>query len=132
LNATNKRVPVPPKSEEGCRAIAETLAQIGDKWTVLVVANLSLAEPLRYNELRRSVDGISQRMLTLTLKQLEENGLVKRTLYPTVPPRVDYELTSLGWKLVEPLTALYNWAMENREEMLAARARFAKRSKAHR
>lgn len=130
MNATNKKVLVPPKSAEGCRVLAETLCLIGDKWTVLVVANLSLAQPLRYNELRRSVEGISQRMLTLTLKQLEENGLVKRTLFPCIPPRVEYELTSLGWKLVEPLVAVYNWAIENRQEMLAARTRFAKSSKA--
>lgn len=125
MNATNKNVLVPPKSAEGCRVLAETLCLIGDKWTVLVVANLSLAEPLRYNELRRSVEGISQRMLTLTLKQLEGNGLVKRTLFPCVPPRVEYELTPLGWKLVEPLMAIYHWAVENRQEMLAARTRFA-------
>jgi DNA-binding HxlR family transcriptional regulator len=81
---------------------AETLDRIGDKWTVLVLVALEQG-PLRYNEIRRVVDGISQRMLTLTLKGLERDGLVNRTMYPTIPPRVDYELTELGRKLVVPL-----------------------------
>src|ERR1035438_4022573 len=81
-------------SNEGCndenrKAIVETLARIGDKWTVMVVGALSKG-PIRYNEIRRRVEGISQRMLTLTLKGLEQDGLATRTMYPTIPPRVDY------------------------------------------
>ena len=106
------------------RAALETLARIGDKWTVMVVAALWQG-PLRYNEIQRGVEGISQRMLTLTLKGLEQDGLVERTVFPAVPPRVDYELTELGRSLIVPLHALYEWAVEHRPAMLAARARFA-------
>ena len=127
MGETNKSVRAVSRSPDGCAAIAETLSRIGDKWTVLVIANLSRGEPLRYSELRRSIDGISQRMLTLTLKGLEQDGLVTRTVYPTIPPRVDYALTALGQKLVEPLRALYDWAVEHRPDMLAARERFEAR-----
>src|ERR1700733_5280731 len=113
-----------------CKAVVETLARIGDKWTVMVVGALSKG-PIRYNEIRRRVEGISQRMLTLTLKGLEQDGLVTRTMYPTIPPRVDYELTELGRKFVMPLQALYDWAVQHRPDMLAARERFqAKQRKA--
>jgi DNA-binding HxlR family transcriptional regulator len=109
-----------------CKAEVETLARIGDKWTVMVVGALSKG-PIRYNEIRRRVEGISQRMLTLTLKGLEQDGLVTRTMYPTIPPRVDYELTELGRKLIVPLKALSKWARENRPAMLAAREAFQRR-----
>lgn len=112
-----------------CREVADTLARIGDKWTVMVVAALSMGEPLRYNEISRKVDGISQRMLTLTLKGLEQDGFVSRTMYPTIPPLVDYELTDLGKKLVVPLRALYAWAEEYRPAILAAREAFDQREK---
>ena len=117
-------------SDEGCngenrKAIVETLARIGDKWTVMVVGALSQG-PIRYNEVRRRVEGISQRMLTLTLKGLEQDGLATRTMYPTIPPRVDYELTELGRKLIVPLKALHDWAQENRPAMLAAGEAFRK------
>src|SRR6202045_3946615 len=108
---------------EACKAQVETLARIGDKWTVLVVGALSKG-PIRYNEIRRRVEGISQRMPTLTLKGLEQDGLVTRPMYPTIPPRVDYVLTPLGRKLVLPLKALHDWALENRPAMLAAREAF--------
>src|SRR5258708_33888186 len=85
--------------------------------------------PMRYNQIRRAVEGISQRMLTLTLKGLEEDGLVNRTMYPTIPPRVDYELTDLGRKLIVPLQSLYEWAVEHRPAMLAAREKFAKKQR---
>jgi DNA-binding HxlR family transcriptional regulator len=113
-------------SDPDYRAALETLARIGDKWTVTVVAALWQG-PLRYNELQRAVDGISQRMLTLTLKGLEQDGLVERTVFPTIPPRVDYELSDLGRKLVVPLHALYEWAVEHRPAMLAARGKFAEK-----
>lgn len=124
MGNTNKVVRAIDPTPEGCVAIAETLARIGDKWTVLVIASLSAGEPKRYSELRRKLAGISQRMLTLTLKGLEQDGLVTRTLYPTIPPRVDYVLTPLGRKLVLPLQALYEWAVQHRPEMLAARDKF--------
>jgi DNA-binding HxlR family transcriptional regulator len=125
---TNTAVRSPESSNPhaACKAVVETLARIGDKWTVMVVGALSQG-PIRYNEVGRRVDGISQRMLTLTLKGLEQDGLVTRTMYPTIPPRVDYELTELGRKLIVPLRALAEWARENRPAMLAAREAFQKR-----
>src|SRR4249920_207727 len=89
---------------EDCRAVSEVLARVGDKWTVLVVSMLGDG-PRRFNELRRALGSISQRMLTLTLRGLERDGLVTRTVFPTIPPRVDYELTKLGRSLLtSPLT----------------------------
>jgi DNA-binding HxlR family transcriptional regulator len=123
---TAVRVPEASNSHDACKAVVETLARIGDKWTVMVVGALSQGS-LRYNEVGRRVDGISQRMLTLTLKGLEQDGLVTRTMYPTIPPRVDYELTELGRKLIVPLRALAEWARENRPAMLAARQAFQRR-----
>jgi DNA-binding HxlR family transcriptional regulator len=108
---------------EECRGISEVLARIGDKWSVLVVSALG-GGPKRFNELRRGLGSISQRMLTLTLRGLERDGLVKRTVFPTIPPRVDYELTPLGRSLLEPVTELSNWARQNRDAMEAARERF--------
>ncbi len=84
---------------EDCRAVSEVLERVGDKWSVLVVVMLG-AGPKRFNELRRSIASISQRMLTLTLRGLERDGLVTRTVFPTIPPRVDYELTELGRSLL--------------------------------
>jgi len=123
---TAVRAPEASSPHAACKAVVETLARIGDKWTVMVVGALSKG-PIRYNEIRRRVEGISQRMLTLTLKGLEQDGLVTRTMYPTIPPRVDYELTELGRKLIVPLQALYEWARENRPAMLAAREAFRRR-----
>jgi DNA-binding HxlR family transcriptional regulator len=108
-----------------CRAVSEFLARIGDKWTVLVVGALSRGT-LRYTELHRQVGGISQRMLTLTLKGLEQDGLVARTVHPTIPPRVEYALTDLGRTLIRPLRALFEWAVENRPAMLEARRAYAR------
>jgi DNA-binding HxlR family transcriptional regulator len=124
LSGTHSSVRKIDTSHENCQAIAETLDRIGDKWTVLVVGVLEQG-PLRYNEIRRAIEGISQRMLTLTLKQLERDGLVTRTMYATIPPRVDYELTQLGKNLMVPLRSLYDWAVRHRPAMLAARKRFA-------
>src|SRR5215469_10879209 len=84
---------------EDCRAVSEVLARVGDKWTVLVVTALGDG-PKRFNEVRRDLGSISQRMLTLTLRGLERDGLVTRTVFPTIPPRVDYELTKLGYSVL--------------------------------
>ena len=132
MSDTNNGVPVVAHSQcvaEDREAVIETLARIGDKWTVMVVGTLAHG-PMRYNQIRRLVEGISQRMLTLTLKGLERDGLVSRTAFPTIPPRVDYELTDLGRKLIVPLRALYLWAVENRPAMVAARERHARITKA--
>ncbi|MGE0564043.1 MAG: winged helix-turn-helix transcriptional regulator [Pseudolabrys sp.] len=106
-----------------CRSISEVLSRVGDKWTVLVVELLG-GGPKRFNELRRALGSISQRMLTLTLRQLERDGLVTRTVTPTIPPRVDYELTKLGHSLLEPVNNLADWAREHAAVMQKARAKF--------
>ena len=106
-----------------CRALGEVLSRIGDKWTVFVVGLLSHG-PKRFNEIRREVGGISQRMLTLTLRGLERDGLVSRTVFPTIPPRVDYALTPLGKTLIGPLTTIGGWAVKNRPAVEKARAKF--------
>ncbi len=106
-----------------CRTISTLLSRIGDKWTVLVVQTLSSGSK-RFNELRREIPSVSQRMLTLTLRNLERDGLVKRTVTPTIPPRVDYELTSLGDSLQKPICGLADWALENVETIHKAQARF--------
>jgi DNA-binding HxlR family transcriptional regulator len=106
-----------------CTAVNDILSTIGDKWTVLIVMTLSKG-PMRFNEIRRAVDGISQRMLTLTLRGLERDGFATRTVFPTVPPRVDYALTELGKTLIQPLTAIGTWAIAHRDEVADARANF--------
>ena len=102
---------------------SEVLSRVGDKWSVLVVSTLG-GGPMRFNEIRRGLGSISQRMLTLTLRGLERDGLVKRTVFPTVPPRVDYELTALGCSLLKPVNDLSDWAQRNRALMEQARQRF--------
>jgi DNA-binding HxlR family transcriptional regulator len=106
-----------------CRAVSDVLARVGDKWSVLAVTRLGEG-PLRFNELRRSIGGISQRMLTLTLRGLERDGLITRTLFPTIPPRVDYELTPLGRDLLQPVSALGAWAIRNQPKIARAREKF--------
>ena len=106
-----------------CRTISTLLARIGDKWTVLVVQTLGEG-PRRFNELRREIPSVSQRMLTLTLRNLERDGLVSRTVTPSIPPRVDYELTELGKSLLKPILGLANWALDNIDSIHAAQARF--------
>jgi DNA-binding HxlR family transcriptional regulator len=108
---------------EDCRAVSDILQRVGDKWTVLVVGKLGKG-PLRFNELRTAIGGISQKMLTTTLRGLERDGFVTRTVFPTIPPRVDYELTDLGYELLEPVNALGEWARKNTGRVNAARARF--------
>src|ERR1700749_4449328 len=110
-----------------CRAVGDVLARVGDKWSILVVSRLGEG-PLRFNELRRSIGGISQRMLTLTLRGLERDGLVTRTVFSTIPPRVDYELTDLGRGLLQPVQALGGWAMAHQSEIESARSRFDEKS----
>jgi DNA-binding HxlR family transcriptional regulator len=99
------------------------LSRVGDKWSVLVVSRLGDG-PKRFNELRREIGGISQRMLTLTLRGLERDGLITRTVFPTVPPRVDYELTALGRDLLNPVSALGAWAIRNQPKIARAREQF--------
>lgn len=109
-----------PVTNPGTR---EILDRVGDKWSLYVIDTLSEG-PLRFNELKKAVEGISQRMLTLTLRHLERDGLVTRTMYATIPPRVDYALTELGFKLLKPVTELVDWVEENRDEIAAAQQTF--------
>src|ERR1700758_5815525 len=106
-----------------CRAISGVLARIGDKWSVLIVSRLG-TRPMRFNQLKREIGGISQRMLTLTLRGLERDGLITRTMFPTIPPRVDYALTALGRDLLNPVSALGNWAIRNQPKIARAREQF--------
>jgi DNA-binding HxlR family transcriptional regulator len=108
---------------EDCRAVSEVLARVGDKWTILVVSELGNG-PKRFNEIRRALGSISQRMLTLTLRGLERDGLVTRTVFPTIPPKVEYELTRLGRSLLEPVSGIGLWARQNRSAIQDARKRF--------
>ena len=108
---------------EGCAAVSSVLSRVGDKWSLQVVFCLSDG-PRRFNELRRTVGGISQRILTLTLRGLERDGLVTRTVFPTVPPRVDYELTELGQSLRVQVRALGSWATEHHPSIVQSRREF--------
>ena len=117
-----------PGSQE-CQRVGQVLARIGDKWTVLVISELGEG-PKRFNQLRRDIAGVSQRMLTLTLKNLERDGLVSRTVTPSVPPRVDYALTDLGGSMLVPVRALGLWAQAHIPQMDAARARYDAKEKA--
>jgi len=113
----------PDPNTEDCRAVSSILARVGDKWTVLIVVLLGDG-PKRFNEIKRMVGGISQRMLTFTLRGLERDGLVTRTVFPTTPQRVEYELTRLGstlWQAVEPLGS---WARDHVSEILKSREKF--------
>jgi DNA-binding HxlR family transcriptional regulator len=114
------------RNTEDCRAVSSILSRVGDKWTVLIVVLLGNG-PMRFNEIKRMVGGISQRMLTFTLRGLERDGLVTRTVFPTTPQRVEYELTKLGstlWEAVEPLGS---WARDHVSEILTSRKQFDER-----
>src|SRR3990170_6014447 len=106
-----------------CRTISTLLSRIGDKWTALVVQTLGEG-PKRFNELRREIPSVSQRMLTLTLRNLERDGLVTRTVTTTIPPRVDYELTDLGRSLQKPICGLVKWSMDHVGEIHSAQERY--------
>lgn len=108
---------------EDCRAVSSVLQRVGDKWTVLVVSKLGDGR-LRFSELRGAVGGISQKMLTATLRGLERDGFVVREQFPTIPPRVEYELTDLGRELLQPVTVLAEWARRNGERVARAQQRF--------
>ena len=127
---TTKRVgrTLPPAIEPtaaNCHA-REMLVRIADKWSMYVIHVLASESPLRFNELKRRVDGVSQRMLTVTLRGLERDGLVRRTMYPEVPPRVEYELTSLGETLRGIVCQIVTWSEAHLPEVDAARAEFDK------
>ncbi|MBM7367581.1 winged helix-turn-helix transcriptional regulator [Gordonia hydrophobica] len=105
------------------RAVRELLDRVGDKWSLLIIGMLRTGE-LRFSELQRRIPGISQRMLTLKLRSLERDGLVSRTVYAEVPPRVEYELTEMGQTLIEPALGLALWAVKHQPAITAAREVF--------
>jgi len=111
------------KGAAHCKALGRIFGRIADKWTIVVVGVLSHG-PMRFNALQRSIPGISHRMLTLTLRGLERDGLVKRTAFATIPPRVDYELTEAGHSLKEPLKTLAAWARSHQDGIEAAQRQF--------
>ncbi|MFT8243516.1 winged helix-turn-helix transcriptional regulator [Roseomonas sp. BN140053] len=106
-----------------CLRVTQVIGRIGDKWAVLVIILLR-ERGYRFNELKRGIGGISQRMLTLTLRNMERDGLVTRTVTPSIPPRVDYELTEIGHSLAGPVKLLGDWAFANLDQIGAARAQF--------
>jgi DNA-binding HxlR family transcriptional regulator len=114
--------PVDWPHPENCTA-RDVLDRVGDRWTVYVVAQLGTGT-MRFTEIRRSVEGISQRMLTVTLRALERDGLVERHMYPVIPPRVDYSLTDQGRSLLDVVGALVEWSAEHTNDILAARERY--------
>jgi DNA-binding HxlR family transcriptional regulator len=116
-------IPSPPDAFAADCPSRQVLDRIGDKWTTLVI--LLLADrPKRFSELQRKIQGISQKMLTQTLRNLERDGLIQRTIYPEIPPRVEYALTPLGQTLCTPLATIVRWAEENIHEVVAARERY--------
>jgi len=126
MTPEHKNVPAPtagPHADGNCRAVASVLARVGDKWSVFVIMML-IDGPLRFNELKRMIGGISQRMLTLTLRGLERDGLVTRKIIPTSPLGVEYDLTALGRDLLQPVSALGAWAIRNQGKIQQARVRF--------
>jgi DNA-binding HxlR family transcriptional regulator len=113
-----------PRPEETTTCeLRDLLDRLADKWSLLVVELLG-HRTLRFSELKRQIDGISQRMLTLTLRHLERDGLITRTVHPVVPPRVDYELTALGHSLLAAVEPLVGWTRANREQIAVARTRY--------
>lgn len=128
MGETNISVPDSSLSATDCKGLADVLASVGDKWTIMVVGALSKGS-LRYNEIQRRISGISQRMLTMTLKRLEADGIVTRTLFPSVPPRVDYELTELGQTLRGALVPLHLWATKNKGTIAMNRIRAVAKGK---
>lgn len=106
--------------------VKDIMARYGDKWSMYTVLLLGKHQKRRFNELRSTIDGISQRMLTVTLRSLEEDGIISRTIYPEIPPRVEYELTPLGESLVKQLLQLATWAEENFAEILKSRKKYQK------
>lgn len=113
-------------TDSNCTAMSDILNRIGDKWSVMVVATLRDG-PVRFNEIRRTIGGISQRMLTRTVRNLERDGLITRTIYPEIPPRVEYELTELGHTLLPAIGALWDWSAGHYGDIISARAEYDER-----
>jgi DNA-binding HxlR family transcriptional regulator len=130
MNTPQEGTPMSPRNNrvERCPAVREVLNRVGDKWSVQIVSLLGDG-PMRFSELRRSIEGISQRMLTLTVRGLERDGIITRTVFPEIPPRVEYELTKLGNTLLEPIQGLAEWAEKYRTSIQDAREKFDVKAK---
>jgi DNA-binding HxlR family transcriptional regulator len=124
LQEGTSRIPSIPHDTAACEHISRMLARISDKWTILVVRTLGKG-PLRFNNLKREVGEISQKMLSSTLRDLEENGFVIRKVTPVVPPQVEYSLTDLGHDFLKPVQQLATWVALNSARIDQARATFA-------
>ena len=120
MNVTDPDLPQP--GDEAC-PVREILDRVGDKWSTLVISNLAEGG-LRFNEIKKRINGISQRMLTETVRNLERDGVLLRTVYPSIPPRVEYSLTELGKSLLPLMMALVHWALEHRAEIRSARSSY--------
>jgi len=121
--------PLPKHEDPRCLPVRRLLQTVGSKWSVMVVMHLE-DQPRRFSELKRAIGGVTQKSLTATLRELERDGLVRRCVTPSIPPRVDYALTPLGGTLLVPLKALTDWAIENEAAVAAARERFEQRNEA--
>ena len=125
---TARTLAIPPRNFEECTGVAvpmiDVIGRISGRWSLYLIIAL-MHGPKRFSELRRVVEGISQKMLTQTLRELEEDGIVHRTVTPIIPPRVDYELTAMGRELEGPLAAISAWTQRNAEEVARARRRYA-------
>lgn len=108
---------------ETCQLVGNILGHMGDKWSVLIVVLLR-ERPMRYSELERQIETVSKKMLTSTLRNLERDGFITRTVTPSIPPRVDYSLTELGNEIMEPMDILARWALDNSDRIVAARSRY--------
>ncbi|GAA3851524.1 winged helix-turn-helix transcriptional regulator [Streptomyces sedi] len=126
MSQSHMRVSEQVNGSEAC-PIREIIDRVGGKWSVQIIVAV-VDGPVRFTELERSIEGISRRMLTLTLRNLERDGLIERTVYPTVPPRVEYAATDMVRELHEPLAALAAWAAGNRKRIVAAREAYDRRN----
>lgn len=124
LNGRAKQSPPEESDPELDALVREIIGRVADKWTMLVLETLEEQSRIRFTRLSESIGGVSQKMLTKTLRQMEADGLVSRTVYPVIPPRVEYQLTSLGRSLGEAFCGVWIWAEQHREEIDKARTRF--------
>lgn len=123
--------PLPSHDNPRCAPVRHLLQKIGGKWQVLIVSHLEPG-PKRFSDLKRDIGGVTQKSLTAALRELERDGLIERTVTPTIPPRVDYALTPLGRTLLAPLNALTSWAVENECAVAQARLRYEARQRSER
>lgn len=130
MNQTDGPVNGAEKINAGACPIRDVLDRFGDKWSILVLVKLEESDTMRFNELNRAIGDISQKMLTVTLRSLEADGLVSRRIYPEIPPRVEYRLTEMGKSLLPHVSALKDWSLAHMPAIMETRRRFARRQTA--